>query len=414
MSVLSNRNFSRIWSGQLVSQIGDKFYAIALAVWIVEKTGSPALMATLLIASIVPGLIIGPFAGALVDRWNRKTVMIAADLVRAIGVAGIAFLSSVGILAVWEVVTAAAVISIASAFFSPALSASLPGVVGDEKLSEANSLSQLGGGITNVLGPACGALVLGFLGYPAVYAVNAVSFVVSGCLVALSRVPSHGSRASGSTLTASVAEGARYVRKTRGVPAVLAVVILVHFGVGGLSVALPFLAKSLNGSGARNLGYLEALLGVGMIAGSIAVSRMSKVIKKGRLYAVLAALGAALCAAGVLETANIAGIIPFLACSAVIGAAIAAAASSWTTLLQQGTPDALRGRIFGISTTLGNASLPLGMALAGFALDRIRFGMIFGPGGVLLILVGILLGLVFVGRRRRERAHAVSDARQAG
>ncbi len=98
----------------------------------------------------------------------------------------------------------------------------------------------------------------------------------------------------------------------------------------------------------------------------------------------------------------------------MIGAAIAAAASSWTTLLQRGTPDDLRGRIFGISTTLGSASLPLGMALAGFALDRIQFGMIFAPGGVMLILMGILLGLVFARRRQRERARAVSDARQAG
>jgi DHA3 family macrolide efflux protein-like MFS transporter len=403
MTVLSNRSFARIWSGQLISQIGDKFYAIALAVWIVEKTGSPALMAALLIASTLPGLIIGPFAGALVDRWNRKTLMITADILRAVVVAGVAILARFGILAVGEVVGAAAVISIASAFFSPALSASLPGVVGDGELGEANSLSQLGGGITNVLGPACGAVVLGFLGYPAVYAVNAASFVVSGCLVALSRVPSNESTAAKGRLTASVAEGARFVRKNGSVLAVLAVVMLVHFGMGGLLVALPFLAKSLNGSAARNLGYLEAFLGVGMIAGSIAVSRMSTVAREGRLYAVLVSLGAALCAAGVLETANVLSILPFLVFSAAIGTGIAAAASAWTTILQRETPDALRGRIFGISMTLGNASLPLGMALCGFVLDRVRFGMIFGPGGIALILMGILLGLVSVVRRRPAR-----------
>jgi MFS family permease len=203
MTVLSNRNFTRIWSGQIVSQTGDKFYAIALAVWIVEKTGSPALMAALLIASTVPGLIMGPFAGALVDRWNRKTVMIAADVLRAAVAAGVAILAALGILQVWEVAGAAVAISTASAFFSPALSASLPGVVGDEKLGEANSLSQLGGGVTNVLGPACGAIVLSFLGYPAVYAVNAASFVVSACLVALSSVPPSQGTAPKGRLTTS-------------------------------------------------------------------------------------------------------------------------------------------------------------------------------------------------------------------
>jgi MFS transporter, DHA3 family, macrolide efflux protein len=405
MTVLSNRSFTRIWSGQLVSQIGDKFYAIALAVWIVEKTGSPALMAALLIASTVPALIVGPFAGALVDRWNRKTVMIGADLVRGAVVTAVAILSAVGILAVWHVVAAAVAISVASAFFSPALSASLPGIVGDESLAEANSLSQLGGGITNVLGPACGAIVLGFLGYPAVYAVNAASFVVSGCLVALSRVPSSEGRTTRGRLTASVAEGARFVRQNRNVLAVLVVVMLVHFGVGGLSVALPFLAKTLNGSGARNLGYLEAFLGVGMVTGAIVLSRISKAARRGRLYGVLVSLGATLCAAGMLETAGVLSVIPFLACTAVIGAGIAAAAGAWTTVLQRETPDALRGRIFGISTTLGNASLPLGMALCGLLLDRVRFGMVFGPVGIVLIVTGILLGLVVTRSRQASRAY---------
>ena len=409
MSVLSNPSFTRIWSGQLISQVGDKFYAIALAVWIVEKTGSATLMAVLLIASMVPGLIVGPFAGALVDRWSRKAVMICADLVRSAAVAGVALLSHAGALGVWEVVTAAAVISVASAFFAPALSASLPAIVGGERLSEANSLSQLGGGITNVLGPACGALVLGFLGYSAVFGINAASFLVSAGLVAASRVPSRARQTGARGLTASVAQGIQYVLRNRGILSVLAVVALVHFGVGGLSVAMPFLAGSLRGLRATNLGYLEALVGVGMITGSIVVSRVSRELKQGRLYAALAALGVALAAAGVLETADVTEIAPFLACSAVMGGMIAAAASFWTTLLQRGTPDDLRGRIFGISTTLGNASLPLGMALSGFALDRARFGVIFAPGGVVLLLAAIVIGLVFAGRYK-EPARAASSS----
>lgn len=259
-----------------------------------------------------------------------------------------------------------------------------------------------------MLGPASGAIVLGFLGYPAVFAVNAVSFVVSGCLVVLLSVPSHvpsgGSRATADRLTASVAEGARFVRQNRNVVIVLVVVTLVHFVMGGLSAALPFLARSLNGSGASNLGYLEAFLGVGIVAGSLILSRMSNPPRVGRLYAVLISLGAILCVAGLLQATGVLGVIPFLACTAAIGAGIAVAVCSWETVLQRETPDAFRGRVFVISTTVGNVSVPLGMALCGLALGRVSFGTIFGPGGIALVLAGMLLCVAMAKSRQPARA----------
>ncbi len=391
--VLANKNFLRIWAGQLISQIGDKFYAIALAVWIVEKTGSPQTMAAFLIASMLPGLLAGPFFGALVDRWNRKTIMISADSARAAVVAWITILHASGSLGLWHVFLAAAVISLASAFFSPALAASLPRVVGEESVGETNALSQLGGGITTVLGPACGALVLGFLGYEAVFAVNAASFVVSGILVAFSRVPRGAEKTSRGGLAASVSEGMRYAWHSQGTIVVLATVALAHFFMGGLSVALPFLAKTITGSGARNLGFLEASLGAGMTAGSLVAAGLAGRTKRRGLFFALALMGAGLAAAGLLETARIVSVMPYLACSAGIGAAVATAAIFWTTILQRGTPDELRGRVFGLSTALGNASLPVGMALTGFALDRIRFGALFGPGGAVLVLTALLPAL---------------------
>ncbi len=400
-SVLRNKSFLKICSGQLVSQVGDKFYAIALAVWIVDKTGSPMAMAAFLVASMLPGLLAGPFFGALADRWNRKTIMIAADLARAAAVAWITILHTFGGLGILHVVAAALAISLASAFFSPALAASLPRVVGEESIGEANALSQLGGGITTVLGPACGALVLGFLGYEAVFAVNAASFVISGVLISFSRVPQGAERTSKTGLAASVSEGIRYAWRNQGIVVVLATVTLAHFFMGGLSVALPFLARTVTGSGARNLGFLEASLGAGMTIGSLIAAGPAGRTNSRGLFSALALMGACLAAAGFLESGRVASILPFLACSAGIGAAVATAAIFWTTILQRGTPDELRGRVFGLSTALGNASLPVGMALTGFALDRLRFGALFGPGGTFLVLTVFLLAL---SRRRKLRS----------
>jgi MFS transporter, DHA3 family, macrolide efflux protein len=403
--VLSNGSFLRVWSGQLVSLVGDRFYAIALAVWIVERTGSSRIMAALLIAAILPGLLIGPFAGALADRWNRKAVMIAADLARAAAVSGVALLCATGLLAPWMAITAAAALSLASAFFSPALLASLPRIVDGPSLEEANSLSQLGGGLTSVLGPACGAAVLALAGYAAVFWINAASFLVSAGLVAVSRVPSDRGAAGPSGLGASVAEGMRHVARSPDIVLTLSVVTLAHFAVGGLSVALPFLARSLAGAPAANLGWLEAVQGAGLAAGSIILSRTGARKGTRMLFGALAAIGVGMGTAGLLEAAGARLLALYLGCSLAVGAAVAAAAASWTTILQRGTPDALRGRVFGISTTIGAAFVPVGMGLAGAALDGIGFGALFAPVGAGLVLAGLLFAAAS-GRLRARRSPA--------
>jgi len=148
-----NRDFSLLWTGQLISQIGDKFYAIALAWWILTKTGSPAIMGLYLVASALPGLVLGPLAGGCTDRWNRKTVLIAMDLLRAAIILGVTILATAGNLQIWHLFTAAVIVSLASAFFSPAASAALPQIVSGDEIPKANAMNQLISGSTTVIGP---------------------------------------------------------------------------------------------------------------------------------------------------------------------------------------------------------------------------------------------------------------------
>jgi MFS transporter, DHA3 family, macrolide efflux protein len=387
---LANQGFRRIWIGQLVSQIGDRFYAIALALWISDGRGGPAAMAAFLVASTLPALLVGPLAGALADRWSRKGVMISADAIRAAIVAAMAALYSAGALEVWEVVAAAALVSLASAFFNPALSASIPRIVGEASLGEANSLSQLGGGITGVLGPAFGAAVLGFLGYGAVFAFNSASFLVSAALIAASGAP-RSPREPGAALGRSIGEGLGFTLRSGTIRTTLAAVAIAHFGMGGLSVAVPFLARSIDGQAAANLGLIEAMMGAGIVAGSIGMSRLAKKVSGSLPFAALSALGAAFLVLGLLRYAGIADVAPYLAGSAGAGLCVAAAAAAWTTCLQRGTPDQLRGRVFGLSSTLGNASLPLGMTAAGFILDRAPLWAFLAPLGACMVAAGAAL-----------------------
>ena len=105
-----NKNFFLLWSGKLVSEIGDRFYALALAWWILQKTNSPSIMGFFMAVSVLPGLLLGPFSGALIDRWNRKTIIIMADIIRGIVVVIVAWFSRMETLELWHVFSAAVVI----------------------------------------------------------------------------------------------------------------------------------------------------------------------------------------------------------------------------------------------------------------------------------------------------------------
>ena len=191
---LLNRNFSLIWTGQFISQIGDRFYGIALAWWILAKTDSPSIMGFYMMASALPGLAIVPLAGSFVDRWNRRTILVTMDLIRGGAVLAVALLSAAGSLLLGHVFAAGVVISLASAFFNPAAAAMLPRLVEGPDLPRANALNQLISGTSMVLGPAAGAAAIGLAGYTAVFLLNGVSFLISGALIVLLRA---GFRPSG-------------------------------------------------------------------------------------------------------------------------------------------------------------------------------------------------------------------------
>lgn len=157
--IFINKNFLSLWLGKVISQLGDKFYAIALAWWILQKTNSPSVMGFFLLVSVLPGLIFGFFAGTIVDRWNRKNVIIISDIIRGFLIIVVVCLSIFKLLQIWHVFTIGAAISFVTSFFDPAIQAIIPQIVTKERLNEANSMSQMvdgivfrkKGGITSVL-----------------------------------------------------------------------------------------------------------------------------------------------------------------------------------------------------------------------------------------------------------------------
>jgi len=228
MTTLINRNFLLLWTGQLISQLGDKIYSIALAWWLLERTNSPSMMGFFLVTSMLPELILGPLVGPFIDRWNRKSILVSADILRGTVVSLIAFLSHLGTLEIWQIFGAALLISISSAFFNPTVMAVIPQIVEKDELAQANSLSQITNGVSTVLGPLLGAATVSWLGYSVVFFLNGLSYLTAAALALFLKIIKLAEETKQENFLTSLQEGFQFIRSNHQVLLILLVIALVH------------------------------------------------------------------------------------------------------------------------------------------------------------------------------------------
>lgn len=179
MRALRQRPFALLWTGQTLSRLGDFVYEVALAWWVLEATGSAAVMGSVLVVTFLPMLLLLLVGGVAVDRFHRPRLMIASDLARALVVLGVAALAFADRLEVWHVFVAALVFGLADAFFQPAYAALVPQLVPEADLPSANSLTSVSAQAGRIAGPALGGLIVAALGAPLAFGINGLSFLAS-------------------------------------------------------------------------------------------------------------------------------------------------------------------------------------------------------------------------------------------
>ena len=389
MKNMINRNFTLLWIGKIISQLGDKFYAIALAWWILQKTNSPSIMGLFLFISVFPGVILGFFAGAFVDRWKRKNILILTDIIRGCLVLTISFLAINNSLETWHVFVIAFFLSVAASFFDPAVQAILPEIVEKDKLPKANAMSQMVGGICTVAGPLLGAVLVGLFGIAWVFLANGISYLISAllaCFIVMKK--DYRNFDEKRYLWKDIMEGIHFLKNQKRILLVLKIIAIAHFFLGSLMVSLPFLAKSLQGNGITNLGVLEMMLGVGMIGASLFLSFVKKsYINEQKLIIAILMLGICFLIISIAEFSGFNMLYGFIAEMCVIGACIACASVFWQWLLQSYTPANMTGRVFSISSLLGNVSLPIAYCI---------FGILLGFTSILKVMAGCGLCLIIL------------------
>jgi predicted MFS family arabinose efflux permease len=404
-AVLRQRNFALLWLGQLISMMGDWVLLVALPFYVYQRTGSSLATGAMFVLETLPRLFLGSVAGVFVDRWDRKQTMITTDLARALILLPLLLVHTRDLL--WLVYVVAFVESTVSQFFSPAFGALIPHLVEEQQLMAANSLNALGEELTRLVGPTLGGALLALLGLNSVILADSVSYVFSGVMILLIILPAAATRVhpktahtTGATPTNLVQEwlqGLRLMRKSRVIATLFLVVGISMIGEGaGRAIFVPFLSGVAGGS-ALVFSWILTAQGVGGVVGSLALSRISKIIRPFHLVA----FGGI--AAGLISIVEVTfPVLPVVFVGTIlIGAPVVFFFTCAYTLLQQSVADQFRGRIFGAYFNNNTLLLLVGMGVSSVLGDHIGIRQTMYLSGLFYFLAGLVALLLLRGARPR-------------
>lgn len=335
-SLLRNRGFVRLWTGQAISFLGDAISMVALVVLAAELGGRASAVGGILVARLLPTLA-GPFVGVLADRLDRKAILVGSDLARAALTFGIIFTRDLFALYVMVFL-----LGLAKTFFNPTIRAAFPGVVAGGNLTRANSIISGTFSASISVGPALGGVLIATAGLDVAFALDAISFLVSALFLAM--VPfSRPSREGAASFFGEFRSGLGYLALSRIPLAVVVGASLIVFTTDLTTPAEIFLARHF-GAGTEGYGVLVSLYGVGMVAGSGLMAAVAERVRLIPVYlSALLGYAVALCGAGLSPTFPL-----VLAAITLAGLSNGVDNVTCDTILQTSVPENFLGRVFSV------------------------------------------------------------------
>jgi DHA3 family macrolide efflux protein-like MFS transporter len=379
--------FFTIWGGQIFSLLGSRIVQFALVWWMTKTTGSAVVLTTATIAALVPGVVLGPFIGPLIDRWSRRRVMIAADGAIALATVLLAVLFALGVVEIWHVYLIMFARSVGGAFHWPSMQASTTLMVPERHYSRIAGLNQSLQGASNLVGPAAGAFLIEVLPMQGVLAVDVLTAAIAIAPLLLIAIPQPSRVVAGrSSFRRDLREGLHFLAGWPGLMGVAGIAALLNFLLAPAGSLLPLLVTKHFGGGAFHLAGLQMATGLGVIAGGLLLTAWGGFKRR----IVTALLGVVFLGAGAvllgLTPATLFSVAVFA--SLLIGLMQPIANGSIMAALQASTPADMQGRLFSLTGSVSSAMMPLGLTLAGQLAERFSPGTWFVIGGTASVLLG--------------------------
>ena len=356
------KRFFTIWIGQAFSLFGSSLVDFALIWWLTETTGSERILALSSLLTLLPRMILGPFAGSLIDKVNRKTVMIAADSAIALVTVGLVILTRNGLASVPVVMTVLLLRSLGGMFHQPAMQSATALLVPEAHLPRIGGLNRILSGAMIIVAPIAGATLIEMFEITPVLCIDVVTALLAVALLAVSSVPDSPHAKEKHSVLRETADGLRYVLTTKSLFFVVGTCTLANLCCGPAGALRSLMVTSVFGGGVRELSWITAACGLGLVAGGILMSLW------GGFRRNLITSGFGWGGAGIFYIAiyflPTDGIYWLVACMFLANIFEAIGGAGLDAFYQSKVPGEYHGRVFSVLATLDNTTVPVGLVAA--------------------------------------------------
>lgn len=396
--------FFTIWGGQALSMFGTSLVQFAMVWWLTQTTGSATALAFATLAAILPGVLLGPLAGALVDRWNRRAVMIVADAVAALGVLALAALFASGAIQVWHVYVVILLRATMQVFQLPAMQASTSLMVPPGQLTRVAGLNQMLQGLTMIAAPPIGALLLSVAAVQSILLIDVATALLGILPLLFLRIPQPPAAAPAARLSVlgDMRAGLAYVLAWPGMLLLICMAAAINLLVAPAMSLQPILVTRHFGGDAAGLALLQSALGVGIIVGGALLGVWGGFRRRIHTSLLgLAGLGAGLITIGLMPAGAFWGAV---AAMGLVGITVVLTNGPLMAVMQATVAPEMQGRVLTLVNSVSGAMAPLGLVLAGPAADRLGVQAGYLAGGALCVLMAAAAALTPVVVGLEERA----------
>jgi len=384
-AILRNHNFRLIWTGQLITEMGTSLTSLAASIYVYKVTGSALNVGLMMMASAAPSLLVGLIAGVFVDRYNRKRIMMAADIIRAVLIVSIPFLIQYNIAWIYILVALSATVG---QFFNPAHASVLPEIASEEELNAANSLMAISSFGSLVVGYAAAGLITSIYSIEWAFYIDAATFLISGFLIYLTRVPSIqvDENTNIGSIFQNLKSGIQVITDTGSLRSMFIAYIFIGVSFGfSNAIRLPFTIHALK-STEFVFGLIESVALIGFVIASLLIAKVGDRLREGQWLSI-SFIGMAI--TGVFFSFSTA-VWFALAITTLEGFMNAPSVIARALVIQRNTPREARGRVFSAFFVTRDVMFMTGMAMAGLA-DLFNLRILYLSSSVIILAVGIVI-----------------------
>jgi DHA3 family macrolide efflux protein-like MFS transporter len=407
------RKFIPIWSAQIFSLLGSGLVQFALVWWITQKTGSAALLATATLVAVLPEVLLAPFAGALVDRWNRRKVMIYADAIIALFTLALAILFAFDLVQVWHIFVVMFLRSVGGLFHWPAMQASTSLMVPEQHFSRVAGINQALRGSLNIIAPPLGALLMSALKFYQVISIDVITAIIAISPLLFIHIPQPVRADSAEMITPKalfkdMAEGFRYMKTWKGLIYLLLIAAVLNFLLSPAGTLSPLMVTQFFKKGVWELSLLESIMGVGVVVGGLLLGVWGGF--KSKIFTSLSGV------VGLGFGVFLFGIAPAnmfwaaVVAMGLLGFMNPMANGPLQAIMQARVPAEMQGRVMGVTSSICTAMMPLSMMIAAPVAEFLGLRVWYWLGGTLVMLIGLAAFFVPSIRALEEGPSQISAA----